>query len=259
LLVTYAALGPALLHGHETVGLLDSVYYRLSIQRPQRSTVNMNVVQNMFIRDCRNSFSGNKTIQSGQRGVYNTLPQVDDLDTDTLLFKVLSNLQGSPHHLREGDDGHVLALALDLGLAEGDEEVLVLRLVGHGERGAVQQLVLQHHHGVLVADGGLHKSSGVLRGPGGHHLEAGHGAVPRGEALRVLGSHSCGGAVGPAEHNGNRHVTTGHVELLSGGVDDLVDGLHGEVEGHELHDGAQALVGGAGGDTSKAHLWKAED
>lgn len=214
---TYAALRPALLDGDEAVGLLDSVDDGLSVQGAQGS-------------------------------------EVDHLHADALGLEVLRDLQGGAHALGEGDDGHVLALLLDLGLAEGDHEVLVLRLVGEGEGGAVEQLVLQHHHGVLVADGGLHQALGVLGGPGSHHLQAGHGTVPGGEALGVLGSHTGGGTVGATENNGHSHITTRHVELLGSRVHDLIDRLHGEVEGHELNDRAQALVSGSGGDTSDTHL-----
>ena len=34
----------------------------------------------------------------------------------------------------------------------------------------------------------------------------------------------------------------------------MVDGLHREVEGHELDDGPQLLVGGAGGEAGEARL-----
>jgi hypothetical protein len=34
----------------------------------------------------------------------------------------------------------------------------------------------------------------------------------------------------------------------------MVDGLHGEVEGHELDDWAEAFVGSASGEASEAHL-----
>ena len=41
---------------------------------------------------------------------------------------------------------------------------------------------------------------------------------------------------------------------LGGGVDDVVDGLHREVEGHELHDWPQLLVRRAGGQPCEARL-----
>ena len=66
------------------------------------------------------------------------------------------------------------------------------------------------------------------------HLQPGHMAVPGSEALRMLCCHAGGRAVGPPEHNGHGDGASGHVERLCRRVDDLVDGLHGKVKGHEL-------------------------
>lgn len=79
-----------------------------------------------------------------------------------------------------------LTLLLDLGLPDGDHEVLPLGLVRHRERHPVQQLVLQDHHRVGVADGRLDEALGVLAGPGRDDLQGRDGGVPRGEALGVL-------------------------------------------------------------------------
>lgn len=62
------------------------------------------------------------------------------------------------------------------------------------------------------------------------------GAVPCCEALGVLRRHACRCSVGPSEHNGHWLEAGGHIVGLCCGVDNLVDGLHGEVEGHELTD-----------------------
>lgn len=48
--------------------------------------------------------------------------------------------------------------------------------------------------------------------------------------------------------------STGHVVGLGGGVDDLVDGLHGKVHGHELHHRHQPREGCAHADACKACL-----
>jgi len=50
----------------------------------------------------------------------------------------------------------------------------------------------------------------------------------------VLSSDTRSETVGSTEGDVARLDTTGHVMGLCGRVDDLVDGLHGEVEGHEL-------------------------
>lgn len=70
------------------------------------------------------------------------------------------------------------------------------------------------------------------------------GALPCSEALRVLRGHACRSSVGSSENDGHRLKPGGHVVGLRCRVDDLVDGLHGEVEGHELTDGSQASLRG---------------
>lgn len=70
--------------------------------------------------------------------------------------------------------------------------------------------------------------------------------APRSKALRVLCSDSSRRPVGPPEDDGHRLQARWHVVGLGCGVDDLVDGLHGEVEGHELTDGSQTGLVGVG-------------
>jgi hypothetical protein len=50
----------------------------------------------------------------------------------------------------------------------------------------------------------------------------------------MLGGDTGGETVGATEGDVAGLDTAGHVVCLRGRVDDLVDGLHGEVEGHEL-------------------------
>ena len=49
-----------------------------------------------------------------------------------------------------------------------------------------------------------------------------------------------GWPVGPAKYDGTALQAPGHVEGLGRRVDQLVDRLHCEIEGHELDDGTQA-------------------
>ncbi|KAH6607090.1 hypothetical protein Trco_003403 [Trichoderma cornu-damae] len=162
-------------------------------------------------------------------------PQVDDLGLDAVvLLQALGGNEGLADAPRHGDDGEVLAGALNLGLAKGEDKVVLLGGLGHGEVLAVHQLVLEDDDGVGVADGGLEQTLGVLGAPGGDDLEAGDAAVPGGVVLRVLGSDAGGKAVGSAEGDVAGLDATRHVQGLGGGVDDLVNRLHGEVEGHEL-------------------------
>lgn len=71
-------------------------------------------------------------------------PEVDDLGLDALLsLELLSGLETEADGLRVGDEGDVSTLALDLGLAEGEEEVVLELLLGHGEGDTVHELVLK--------------------------------------------------------------------------------------------------------------------
>ncbi len=80
---------------------------------------------------------------------------------------------------QRGDQGQVLALPLDLGLADGQDKVVALGLLRHGEALAVHQLVLEERRRVRVADGGLERPLASSADHGGQHLEAGDAAVPR--------------------------------------------------------------------------------
>ena len=82
----------------------------------------------------------------------------------------------------------------------------------------------------------LSRPFGVGRGVGHHHLEAGNLRIPSGVILAVLSADARRRAIGPAEHDGAAHLAAGHVKRLGGRIDDVVDGLHGEVEGHEFND-----------------------
>jgi hypothetical protein len=165
--------------------------------------------------------------------------------------------EGLADAAREGDDGEVFAGALDFGFAElggvsgwivlgsggayGNDKVVALGLFAHGEGQAVEQLVLKDDDGVGVADRGLEQALCVLGAVGRDDLETGDAAVPRGVVLRVLGGDTGGEAVGAAEGDVAGLDAAGHVVRLCGGVDDLVNGLHGEVERHELALGVLVL------------------
>ena len=136
----------------------------------------------------------------------------------------------------------------------GNDEVVPLGLLAHGEVETVEKLVLEDTDGVGVADGSLEQTLGVLGRVGRNDLKTGDGTVPRGVVLGVLGSNTSGETVGTTEGDVAGLDTTGHVVSLGGGVDDLVNGLHGEVEGHELADGVEASEGGTDGQTAETGL-----
>ena len=76
--------------------------------------------------------------------------------------------------------------------------------------------------------------------------------VPGSIILAVLGGHARRGAIGSAEHDRAAHLPARHVIGLSRRIDDVINGLHREVEGHELDNRPQAAHRRAGADTGKA-------
>ena len=155
------------------------------------------------------------------------------------------------HADAEGDDGDVLARLVDARLADRQHEIVELR---HVEGLAVEDLVLEEDDRVRIADRGLEQALGVGGRVGLDDLQARDVAVPGGIVLAVLGGDARRGAVRAAEDDRRAHLAAGHVERLGGRVDDLVDRLHGEVEGHELDDRLQAGHRRADADAGKAVL-----
>ena len=146
---------------------------------------------------------------------------------------------------------HVAALAGDPRLADRHGEVVEL---GHLEAPPVEDLVLEEDHRVRVADRRLEQALGVRRRVGLHHLQPRDLRVHRREVVAVLRRHPRRGAVRAAEHDRRAHLAAGHVEGLRRRVDDLVDRLQREVEGHELDDRPQAGEGGADREAGEAVL-----
>jgi hypothetical protein len=138
------------------------------------------------------------------------------------------------------------------GRAYGNDEVVFLRGFAHGEGEAIEQpifisifhssrklnpshvLILQHNNRVRIANRRLEQTLRVLGTVRRHNLQAGNASIPRRVVLRVLRRDTRREAVGPAEGDVAGLDAAGHVVRLCGRVDDLVDGLHGEVERHEL-------------------------
>src|SRR5262245_32472344 len=67
--------------------------------------------------------------------------------------------------------------------------------------------------------------------------------VPAGITLRVLCRDPGCCAVRSTEHDGTAELAAGHVERLGCRVDDMVDRLHGKIEGHEFDDRLQTSEG----------------
>ena len=70
----------------------------------------------------------------------------------------------------------------------------------------------------------------------------------------MLCGHTLGETVWSTECDVTWLNTSRHVVGLRGGVDDLVNGLHGEVEGHELADWVQTCECGSDCETTETRF-----
>jgi hypothetical protein len=70
----------------------------------------------------------------------------------------------------------------------------------------------------------------------------------------MLSTDTGSGTVRATENNRTGDVTARHVVCLSGTVDDVIDGLHGKVPGHEFTDGSQTRESSTDGETSESHF-----
>ena len=84
----------------------------------------------------------------------------------------------------------------------------------------------------------LKKTSGIFSIIRGKDLKTGDVTIPSTEALRVLSSDGSSSTVGTSKDDGGREFTSRHVSKLGSGVNNVIYGLHGEVEGHEFTDGS---------------------
>ena len=177
-------------------------------------------------------------------------PRVHHLDVVALVFQRDARLQRARHHAADGDHGRVLALALDVRLAEGDDIVLLRHLaLAHIER-----LVFEEGDRVGAADRGLHQALGVIGRAGRRHLEARHMHEPGFHDLRMLGRDQPGGAAGQADDDGHARLSAGHVAHLGGLVDDLVHRAGDEIDIHDLDHRAHAGERGAHAEADNARL-----
>lgn len=81
--------------------------------------------------------------------------QVDNLSLNSFLGEDVGSLKTVANHLAVCDDGDVRTLALDLSLANGEQEVVGHGLLGHGEGDTVHHLVLEDDNRVGITDSSL--------------------------------------------------------------------------------------------------------
>jgi len=168
---------------------------------------------------------------------------VNHFGADSLSCQGLGGLKGGVNHERGGDDGHVSAFTLYITLAQLDGGCLV----AYFALDAVQNLVFEKDHGVVVANGADKQALGVSRGGGNAYLDAGNVHEPGLKALRMLGGCADPSALGHAQHHGHLGLAAKHVVHLGGLVKELVERHADKVHKHEFGYGAQTCGSRTGG------------
>ena len=114
--------------------------------------------------------------------------------------------------------------------------------------------MLQKYDRVVVADGGLEQTLGVLRRGGADELQTRNMGEEGLHVLRVLRRAAAAGAHRGAENHGNLDLSAGHVVQLRRLIHHGVKADGDKVVIHQLDDGALAAHGGAHADAREAPL-----
>ena len=201
---------PALLDDHAAIGLLDGLEDGVEIQRAER-------------------------------------PRVDHLGLGAVLVRErLCGALGDVDHPQEPDDRDVAALAQDRSLTEVDERPVAVAIgVGDLAASAVERLVLDEDHRVVVADRRLQKALAVGRRGRAGDEQAGDVQEHRLEAVGVSWAQLVAAAARHPNHDWDAHLAIEHVRDRRHVVDDLVHREQREVHGHDLHDRPQPRHRGA--------------
>ena len=159
--------------------------------------------------------------------------QVEHLRVDAFLGQRLGGSQRLSHRPAVGDDGHVLAVAFDVGLAERDPVVAL----GHRARREVGAHRLEEHHRIRVMDRRQQQTLRLRRRAGIDDLDARHVRKPGLERLRVLRAEAADEACCErADDERYAGLAARHVAQLGGVVAHLVHADHQEVVDHDLCD-----------------------
>ena len=174
--------------------------------------------------------------------------EIDDLGIDAVLFfEDAGGFEAGDDGFAVGDEADVGAHAFHVGETERDEEVAAGDFVVGGDIPlfAIKFRALHEHDGVIVTDGGLHETFGIVGVAGADALHAGE---VRHDVFRRVGMSraDAGAAIGrAADDDGAVDLTAGHVADHRAVVDDLVPGDGVETPEHELHDRTHAEHAGA--------------
>src|SRR6266550_2951701 len=165
--------------------------------------------------------------------------QVEHFDREAVVFRQLvRRLERLPDRRTVGDDGQVLPLARQPSLADRSEDLLLVR-----ERfldPAVQPLVLEVDHRILVPDGRLDQTLSVPSGGGIHVLQTRGVKEGRFRLLRMERAAPHVAAAGASHHNRGREA--GAVARGGDVVREHVVGAGDEVDELHLRDRAHTHV-----------------
>ena len=137
----------------------------------------------------------------------------------------------------EGHNGHGIALAADVGFANGHQEFTL----GDQSFVTIHLLALHDEDGVVIADGGLQQSLRFIRRERSNHFQAGNRCVHGFERLAVGSRQLACRSVWTAEDDGHVVLPSTHLQHFGRVVDDLVSSQNREVPRHEFNDGTKAV------------------
>ena len=177
---------------------------------------------------------------------------IDHLRIDPLPGESLGRRKRPVDHQHVGEDREVAPLATHRDGAERHLVVAIGHVGAEGDRGAlparafaaVEELVLEEHDRIVVADGGEEQPLGIVGRRRTDDLEAGRVHEERLGRLPVLGA-ALGRADRQAEHHRHAHLAVAHVVHLGGLVDHLIHGAEDEVAVLHLGDRPHADHGRA--------------
>ena len=95
--------------------------------------------------------------------------EVDHFNGNAVLRQFRRGIVGDVNHRAPRDDGEILAAAADVGLADRDDVVVGRQLFLDA---AIQEFVLDKEHRIVITNGGLQQSLGVVRGTGRDDLQS---------------------------------------------------------------------------------------
>ena len=168
---------------------------------------------------------------------------VNDFYADAVLgLEQLRRLERAVERGADGEDGEILAFALDVRLAERDlvafsRDAALVELLAD----VVDALALEEDHRVGAVERGGHEALGVVRCGREHDLEPRHLCAEGGPVLRVLGA--VFGADGDAYDDGHLEDACRHGLPFRELVEDFVACASDEVCVHELNQRAAAAHG----------------